>query len=160
MLTIHCPCRTSGWETLDMYAHPVERTVLGTWCTAGVQYGSLIGAAFGATVTLVSGLWFIAYLGALVGGVIGLLVGLAVGAANGMALTLLATSRAWNASPQQRAHRAACTAVATTVFTFVCLQLLLFRSVTNQGELVFLDAPLVIGAAAAAYLTRRLPPVA
>lgn len=162
MLMTRCPCRTYESSAFDSYAEPVERTVVGAWCAAGVYYGALIGAAFGATVTLVGGLWFVAYLGVLVGGVVGSAVGsavgLAVGAANGMALTLLAASRAWDVSPRQQARRSACTAVSTTIFTVVCLQLALFRSVTDQGVLVFLDLPMVLGAVAAAYLTSRLPP--
>ena len=159
MLTSCCLCQGSEGASDGALVRPVEQTVLGAWCSAGIRYGALIGATFGALFTLVVGAWFV-YLGVFVGGVIGSLVGLAVGAANGVALTLLATSRVWNASVQQRAHRAACAAIATTVLTVVALQLVLFRSVTNQGELLFLDVPMVIGATAAAYLTRRLPPVA
>jgi len=45
------------------------------------------------------------------------------------------------------------------VLLLLCLQLALFRSVTDQAVLVFLDLPTVLGSVAAAYLTRRLPPV-
>jgi hypothetical protein len=160
MLTSCCLCQGSEGASVGTLVRPVEQTVLGAWCSAGIRYGALIGATFGALFTLVVGAWFVVYLGVLVGGIIGSLVGVAVGAANGIALTLLATSRAWNASMQQRSHRAACAAIATTVLTVVSLQLVLFRSVTNQAELLFLDVPMSIGAAAAAHPTRRLTPVA
>jgi hypothetical protein len=118
-----------------------------------------MGAIVGAAVALFGGLWVVAYLGVLVGGVVGTIVGLVVGGANGIALSLLKASRAWNVPQDQRARRAAWTVATCTVLTVVGLQLLLFRSVTAHNEVVLLDLPTLVGAVAAARLTRRLPPV-
>ena len=159
MLTTLCPCPASRHTVLDPCAAPLERTVVGAWCNAGVRYGAIMGAIVGAAVALFGGLWVVAYLGVLVGGVVGAILGLVVGGANGIVLSLLKASRAWNVPRHERARRAGWVAAACTVLTIIGLQLLLFRSVTAHDEVVLLDLPTIVGAVAAARLARRLPPV-
>jgi hypothetical protein len=132
--------------------------IVRSWAWAGFRFGALLGAVLGGLIAAAA-IPILAVIGAPVGAVIGSLYGLAVGTLDGLVLALLNRFGPAAALSETNGGLNAITAAATTSLAGYLLQNAVFGTVGGRGaRFVVIGLPVIAEAAAAIWLSHRLPP--
>ncbi len=129
--------------------------ILADWAGTGCCAGMVAGALYGGVVLMVSGAWFVAFLGILFGGVVGGLVGVIVGVLVGTVLAVLTRTGYLGPLAPSRTRRSRSVAAVTTAMPGLAL----LATVGGIGGRLFLVlVPVALATAVAAVAAGRIPP--